>query len=479
MAAVNARSGGSHPIAPERSGKCSFPLVKEALRSRLVWFGGVIAAVIVVMAWAAATSWAHARTVAERLNTVDIESFRLADHFEQSILELDYLLLRFAQRRDEVLWKEFDQTSDELNVWLSEQAPRLQSDQEKNLLASLDAAYDVYLDAARKLAGNRRGGAGEAVALEDLARFERESRRLLQLGSGLAEAHRRTLRGFLRDTGHTLELLRNLLLASLVALVATGGALVVAVYRGLLRPLQGRLREAQAVAERHEKLASLGVLAAGLAHEIRNPLTAIKARVYMLRKRLTDGSPDTAAVEIIEDEIGRLERIVRDVLQFARPSDPQFAPVSLPTLLGAVKALLGPSLERSGVELIVSGENEAMVMADEQQLKQVMINLVQNGAEACGPGGRVTLRTALESARFEGRPSAAVRIEVIDTGAGIPTEVERRLFDPFFTTKAGGTGLGLSIAARIVERHGGTLQYRTQRGSGTTFGVILPRAAGG
>jgi signal transduction histidine kinase len=107
-------------------------------------------------------------------------------------------------------------------------------------------------------------------------------------------------------------------------------------------------------------------------------------------------------------------------------------------------------------------------------LKQVLINLVRNGAEAIAGPGTVTLRTRAARALLGGRETEAVILEVRDTGHGIPPEVERRLFDPFFTTKETGTGLGLATAARIVEKHGGVIQYDTRRGQGTTFGVVLP-----
>jgi len=108
-------------------------------------------------------------------------------------------------------------------------------------------------------------------------------------------------------------------------------------------------------------------------------------------------------------------------------------------------------------------------------LKQVLINLVHNGADAIVGAGTVTLRARAGRASLGGRETDAVILEVIDTGKGIPPEVEKRLFDPFFSTKETGTGLGLPIAARIVERHGGMLQYQTWLGHGTTFGVVLPR----
>ena len=118
---------------------------------------------------------------------------------------------------------------------------------------------------------------------------------------------------------------------------------------------------------------------------------------------------------------------------------------------------------------------DVSVRADPHQLKQVIINLVQNAADAIGQNGCVTLRARLDRSRLSDHEADVVVVEVGDTGKGIPPEVEKRLFDPFFSTKESGTGLGLSIAARIVQKHGGVLQYRTHVNHGTTFGIVLPR----
>jgi len=116
------------------------------------------------------------------------------------------------------------------------------------------------------------------------------------------------------------------------------------------------------------------------------------------------------------------------------------------------------------------------VQVDPAQIKQVLINLVQNGIDSIGRDGSITLRARRDRQSLSGEEREVVILEVADTGKGIPPEVEKRLFDPFFTTKDDGTGLGLSIAARIVEKHGGALQYQTQTNRGTTFGIVLPQS---
>jgi signal transduction histidine kinase len=238
--------------------------------------------------------------------------------------------------------------------------------------------------------------------------------------------------------------------------------------------LQVQLVESRQMAEQQENLASLGMLAAGVAHEIRNPLTAIKAWLYLQQKHLATDSPEYSDAQIIGGEINRLERIVKDFLQFAGPSDPQWEVVPAGLPLCQVKQLMEPELAKSRVSLVLGEIKDAYVRIDPQQIKQVLINLVQNAADSIGHDGTVTLSTRLDEKRLDDHEIDVVILEVRDTGRGISPEAEKRLFDPFFTTKDTGTGLGLPIAARIVQKHQGALQYQTQAGHGTTFGIILP-----
>jgi signal transduction histidine kinase len=178
---------------------------------------------------------------------------------------------------------------------------------------------------------------------------------------------------------------------------------------------------------------------------------------------------------MIGAEISRLEHIVQDVLSFARPSDPKLETIAADTLVREVQGLMSPDLESRGLQLVVESSPEWLIRADSGHLKQVLVNLVRNAAEAIDGAGTVTLRTRAARARLAGRETEVVILEVADDGKGIPPEVQKRLFDPFFSTKETGTGLGLPIAARIVEKLDGVLQYQTRPGHGTTFGVVLRR----
>ena len=238
------------------------------------------------------------------------------------------------------------------------------------------------------------------------------------------------------------------------------------------------LREKEAELARSEKLASLGQLAAGVAHEIRNPLTAIKAAMFLQLKKSPPGSQDRVDLDLVSGEINRLEHIVRDFLQFARPGEPQLVTAPAVQPLRQVQTLLAPQLEKSNIRLLLEASPPTHLRIDPDQIEQVLINLVQNAAEAIRHDGTITLRARRDTRTLGGVATNVVVLEVSDTGPGIPPEVEKRLFDPFFTTKRGGTGLGLSIGARIVQQHGGVMQCQTRANRGTTFGIVLPEVAG-
>ena len=320
---------------------------------------------------------------------------------------------------------------------------------------------------------------------------------ILDLCTKLKAAEREALNEFAEDLLTALEGLQQLLMALVALVLIFGFTATSMIYRVKIAPLRAQLVESRAIIERQEKLASLGTLAAGVAHEIRNPLTAINVRLHSLKRTLVRGSSEHEDATVIDQEIQRLDRIVRNVLHFARPAEPRPAAITVVSLFSRVQDLLGSQLEKVSIRLQLASSPALWIRVDPQQIEQVLINLIQNAAESIGRDGTITLRarsTLMPLAGLPrhsfgekagrprrsfrakaGRTTPAVILEVIDTGKGIPLKVQERLFDPFFTTKESGTGLGLSIAARIVEKHGGALQYQTEVDRGTTFGIVLPR----
>jgi signal transduction histidine kinase len=454
--------------------------MNQTYRFRLVFLVSALALVAALTLWGVQQSWSRINSLEHHLTASQIESFRLATDFQGRLQTLNSTLLQFAACRDPAARVEFQRASEALNIWIDQHDPDinrdsiLTTDAERRILPELNRAYDAYRAAANGLLSNQQPAVMTAEAYEQFDHLGQQSRRLAELGSQLAAAHEHAQEAFLADTNHALAALRAFLMGAILIMVVLVGVLGMVLYRDLVRPLRVRLVQSVALLESQEKLATLGTLAAGIAHEIRNPLTSIKARLYTLGKHIRDNPSGLADADIIVGEIARLERIVRDVLSFARPSEPKRSVVPAGAPLGEVHSLMAGPLKKSGVRLVLEPADGLFVSMDAGLIKQVLINLVRNAAEAVEGGGTVTLRARGGRAPLQGAEREVAILEVADTGKGIPPDVEARLFDPFFTTKEAGTGLGLSIAARIVEKHGGLLQYQTQVGRGTTFGIVLP-----
>jgi len=226
-------------------------------------------------------------------------------------------------------------------------------------------------------------------------------------------------------------------------------------------------KRSEAALRQQEALAQLGKMAAVVAHEVRNPLAGIRGAVQVIGRRLPAASPEGAIVDEIVQRIDTLNDIVQDLLLFARPRPLEIAPVTVRQLVDDTIALLHEDPRFSGVAIETDVE-DASIMADREQIKLVLLNLVLNAVQAMPRQGTVRI----ESREVDG----SHELVVVDQGPGIPPDVREHLFEPFFTTKSRGTGLGLATARRIVELHGGTLRLECPPAGGTTAIVMLPHA---
>jgi len=233
-----------------------------------------------------------------------------------------------------------------------------------------------------------------------------------------------------------------------------------------------RNAELEARRARDRELASLGVLAANLAHEIRNPLNALSIHLDLVAEDLQAQGGGSEAVALAKKEVGRLQKLVSDFLQYARPAPPQREPVELASLLADVQALLGPECERAGVTLAVQS-SPGKVLADRGQLTQVLLNLGLNAIQAMehAPVKELRLRASLAEGRWV--------LAVEDTGPGIPEGELGKVKEAFYSGRKGGTGLGLAIAERIVTSHGGQLVLENRKPSGLAALVLLPTSPEG
>ncbi len=228
---------------------------------------------------------------------------------------------------------------------------------------------------------------------------------------------------------------------------------------------------------RAERLATMGELAASLAHEIKNPLAGIGGAIQVMADELPETEPRKEIMREILSQVHRLDRTVRDLLAFARPGKPDIAPCDIHQVLDRVLLLLAESPEAKHVRLVRAYQPGIPRMhADGKQLGQVFLNLLLNAVQAMPTGGQITLRTALREVDGAGPQARGRMVEVAlsDTGPGIPPHVLKDIFEPFMTTKRRGTGLGLSVSRRIVEDHGGWIEAESPPGQGATFRIFLP-----
>ncbi len=245
------------------------------------------------------------------------------------------------------------------------------------------------------------------------------------------------------------------------------GKTIVAVFEDL-----SRQKAVERELRRADRLRSLGELSAGVAHEIRNPLTGIATTAQVLSEKLKGREEDVKYISVILSEINRLDDIIRNLLDFARPAAPKLSRVSLQETVRSCIELIGKNADNHGVKINIYIEaDDDTCIVDADQIKQVFINISKNAIEACKGGGRIDIRLK------DSDDSDYLKIEFSDTGRGIDDDISDKLYDPFFTTNPDGSGLGLSISRKIIESHRGRISHRSDPGEGTSFIIELPRSS--
>ena len=232
------------------------------------------------------------------------------------------------------------------------------------------------------------------------------------------------------------------------------------------------LKKSKSYIRRADRLASLGTLTAGLAHEIRNPLVAIKTLTQLLPERLDDEEFRNQFLQIAAGEVDRISSLVNELLDFARPSDPKLEQEDINTVLDGMILLISTETKKKQINIIKNyAPDLPLVQIDREQIKQVFLNVLLNGIEATSENGKIMVQTR-SFIKPGGDPY--IQVEVSDTGCGIPPDYIEDIFNPFFTTKSTGSGLGLSISNQIIQDHKGYIVVESQVGKGSSFFINLP-----
>ena len=221
---------------------------------------------------------------------------------------------------------------------------------------------------------------------------------------------------------------------------------------------------------RNERLSTLGLLAAEVAHEIRNPLTVMQMLFHSLDLKFPPNDPRARDAEIMSEKMDHLNKIVDHLLGYARSTEPTFDLVEVNELLDDVLLLTRQKLRQQKIDLVREfGEGLPKVCADRGQIERACLNLILNAADAMSAGGKLTVSSAIHH-----EPSTAVVLSFTDTGMGMAPDKQKQIFEPFLTTKSHGTGLGLAIVQKIVEAHRGKIEIESVPKKGTTFRILLP-----
>ena len=239
-------------------------------------------------------------------------------------------------------------------------------------------------------------------------------------------------------------------------------------FQGTISEIAEQKQKLESELERQERLKSVGILAAGMAHEIKNPITAIKTFAEYLPKKYDDPEFREKFAKIIHEETERISRIVKDLLLFSKPSEPNRQTCDLHQIIKDVTDLLSSDILKSKIILQMDLDSSAgECHVDSAQIKQAFLNVLMNAIDAMPTGGTLTVTTSLTS-------DLCLLISISDTGCGIPKDKIEHIFDPFYTSKEQGTGLGLAITHSIIEKNGGKIKAESEIGIGTTFTITLP-----
>lgn len=233
-----------------------------------------------------------------------------------------------------------------------------------------------------------------------------------------------------------------------------------------VRRLREELANKNRQLERRKRLAALGEMAAGLAHEIRNPLGGIQLYANLLRKDLPDQPEQLKIIDKIITGVRSLDALVTDVLAMTHTVEPKFAPLDLIQVVGTAVELVQPQLAEKSSQISIHSPATLQMIGDANMLQRALLNLIRNAVDAAGIGGQVLIDI--------NRKLKNIVLQIADTGPGIEPEIADQIFNPFFTTKDTGTGLGLSIVHRIVEAHDGTIKVANGLSGGAVFTIKFP-----
>ncbi len=447
----------------------------------------------------------------------NLASVRAAEELEVALLEQRGYVSSYILDGGNTRWlEELDRRRESFDRWIGLARSTARSDKERQILDRLEVVEKTYAemrDSVVKLYDAGDEQQAKEVLLHEVVNLYEQTYAVCE---EFIEANTELVEANSADVRRQVVWVRLVVTVSFVATLLLGLALLWLFFRGVIFPLRAMAADARVAAGANlpgesnarrdellelghqvqllmsnveetrsdlkqsrtqlahaEKLAAVGKLAASVAHEIRNPLTAMKMWLFSLRRDLDSRDDLRKKLEVVSEEIGRLEKIVSSFLEFSRPPQLKLERLDIDDMLDKILELQKYRFEEQEIQVLrQNAEHLPEVLGDAEQLRQVFVNLINNAVEAMTPGGELRVATATMSRG--GREMLVATLA--DTGSGMPQDVQERIFEPFFTTKPEGTGLGMCIAASIMARHGGALNLESSDIRGTTWTVWIPLA---
>jgi len=435
--------------------------MKMLFGHRIIFSFTIMAVLSVLVGYFAFVTTKSVQRVSYAIMKENVASLKAAEELEIALLSQKGLVGSYFLDGNDLWLKTIEDKKRDFDIWFNKAREVALTDNEKVILLDISRIYSMY-DKQRNHAIRlyRSGNLSEAksVLLKDM---KASIDRLYQRCEDLILANETLIAQAEQASRGNVARMTAIIWLTVIVTLFLGGLSGFFVSRKFNEQL---LRAA--------KLASLGQVAANIAHEIRNPLTSIKMRLYTLSEELKNRPSAKDDVDIIQEEISRMERTVQNFLDFSRLPEPTLQKCDISRILDGTINLVSVKAQSQGIT--IRKNIDAVfpeTVADKEQMRQVFLNVILNAMESMPDGG------ALEAgARCieDKKGVSAIEIKIKDFGCGIPFEMIKKVSEPFFTTKTEGTGLGLFIASRILERHKGSIVISSKQGKGTTVSIELP-----
>lgn len=391
----------------------------------------------------------------------NVSSLKAAEELELALLNQKGLVSSYFLDGNPSWLKTLEEKKKDFEIWFKNAQDVALSPEEKRILKDIISLYKTY-DNQRNRAV-RLYQAGNVVEAKKvlLTDMKNSIDSLYQKCEDLILANEALISKAEESSQRNVVIMTSLIWVTILITLCLGAFLGFFIARKINEQLV-----------RSAKMATLGQLSASIAHEIRNPLTSIKMRLYSLGEELKSNPVTKDDMNVIDEEISRMEKTVKNFLDFARPPELNLQKCDINQIIEGTIGLLLPKANSQNIQIKKALKALASeIEIDKEQIRQVFLNVMLNAIEAMPSGGTLEITTDKQTDK-ESKDILVIKVK--DTGLGIPSDLKRKLFEPFFTTKSEGTGLGLFIASRIIQMHKGAIGLESQPGKGTTVIVRLP-----